>query len=52
MEEPGGCRLWGHTESNTTEATQQQHTEVEGNLGIYCQKFTCEDSGSLLGLSP
>ena len=51
-EEPGGCRLWGHTESNTTEATQQQHTEVEGNLGIYCQKFTCEDSGSLLGLSP
>ena len=21
MEEPGGCRLWGHTESDTTEAT-------------------------------
>ena len=24
--EPGGCRLWGRTESDTTEATlQQQH---------------------------
>ena len=22
--EPGGCRLWGLTESDTTEATQQQ----------------------------
>ena len=22
--EPGGCRLWGRTESDTTEATQQQ----------------------------
>ena len=21
MGEPGGCRLWGHTESDTTEAT-------------------------------
>jgi len=21
MEEPGGCRLWGHTESDTTEVT-------------------------------
>ena len=24
MGEPGGCRLWGRTESDTTEATQQQ----------------------------
>ena len=24
--EPGGCRLWHHTESDTTEVTQQQHT--------------------------
>ena len=23
--EPGGCCLWGHTESDTTEVTQQQH---------------------------
>ena len=22
-----GCHLWGHTESDTTEVTQQQHTE-------------------------
>ena len=25
MGEPGGCRLWGRTESDTTEATWQQH---------------------------
>ena len=25
--EPGGCRLWGRTESGTTEATQQQQQE-------------------------
>ena len=24
MGEPGGCRLWGRTESDMTEATQQQ----------------------------
>ena len=24
MGQPGGCRLWGRTESDTTEATQQQ----------------------------
>ena len=24
MGEPGGCRLWGRTELDTTEATQQQ----------------------------
>ena len=23
-----GCRLWGRTESDTTEVTQQQHTDV------------------------
>ena len=23
-EEPGGCHLWGHTEVDTTEMTQQQ----------------------------
>ena len=27
MEEPGGCRLQGHTESDTTEATQQQQQQ-------------------------
>ena len=25
--EPGGCRLWGRTESDTTEATQQQQRQ-------------------------
>ena len=29
--EPGGCRLWGHTESDTTEATwQQQLADITG----------------------
>ena len=23
-----GCRLWGHTESDTTEATQQQQQQL------------------------
>jgi len=27
-EEPGGCRLWGHTESGTTEAMQQKQQLV------------------------
>ena len=26
MGEPGGCRLWDHTELDTTEVTQQQYT--------------------------
>ena len=25
--EPGGCSLWGHTKSDTTEATQQQQQQ-------------------------
>ena len=34
--EPGGCRLWGHTESDTTEVTQQHccpspSTEMSGH---------------------
>ena len=28
MGEPGGCRPWGHTESDTTESTQQQQQKV------------------------
>ena len=26
-----GCRLWGHTESDTTEAMQQQQQQLEGS---------------------
>ena len=26
---PGGCRLWGRTESDTTEATQQQQQQQQ-----------------------
>ena len=29
MGEPGGCRLWGRTESDTTEATQQQQQQQQ-----------------------
>ena len=28
-EKPGGCRLWGRTESDTTEATQQQQQQQQ-----------------------
>ena len=33
-EEPGGCRLWGLTESDTTEATQQQQQQHKRQLLI------------------
>ena len=33
--EPGGCRLWGHTELDTTEATQQQHQKNGTEEFIY-----------------
>ena len=29
-----GCRLWGRTESNTTEATQQQQQQMVENLPL------------------
>ena len=29
-----GCRLWGHTESDTTEATQQQQQQRHGNIKV------------------
>ena len=28
MEEPVGCRLWGRTESDTTDVTQQQQQQL------------------------
>ena len=34
MGEPGGCRLWGHTQLDTTEATQQQQHIILENLGM------------------
>ena len=36
MGEPGGCHLWGHTESETTEATQQQQQELANNQNLFC----------------
>ena len=39
MGEPGGCHLWGRTESNTTEVTQHsiaQHSAKGCNGGVEC----------------
>ena len=36
MGEPGGCRLWGHTESDVTEVTQQQQKYF---LNVVCPNF-------------
>ena len=38
--EPGGCRLWGRTESDTTEATQQQQQQQEAT-GDMCEDEEC-----------
>ena len=37
MAEPVGCCLWGRTESDTTEATQQQqqlHQEIQNEVEV------------------
>ena len=36
MGEPGGCHLWGHTESETTEVTQQQQQELANKQNLFC----------------
>ena len=33
--EPGGCRLWGRTELDTTEATQQQQQPASPVVKLY-----------------
>ena len=38
--EPGGCRLWGHTESDTTEVTQQQQQQ-QHQLVSCCSERSC-----------
>ena len=48
--EPVGCHLWGHTESDTTDATQQQqfikgHLKIEYNIPIHilnCKHYVNE----------
>ena len=40
MVEPGGCCLWGRTESDTTEATQQQQQQQEAT-GDMCEDEEC-----------
>ena len=39
-----GCRLWGHTESDTTEATQQQQQDGKINnvKSLLCPQMFCQ----------
>ena len=46
MEEPGVCRLWGHTELDTTEATQQQQQTVNQQKYILKSSQLCLISGT------
>ena len=50
MEEPGGCRLWGCTESDTTEATQQQQQQQQGGL-VCCNSWGRKESDTTEGLN-
>ena len=38
-----GCRLWGHTESDTTEATQQQQQQQQNTLKDADQGITIKN---------
>ena len=40
--EPGGCRLWGRTESDTAEATQQQQQQSQCYNFIQLQNIRIE----------
>ena len=56
--EPGGCRLWGHTELDTTEVTQQQQYKGSPSGSVVknlpAMQEAQEDPGSIpeLGRSP
>ena len=45
-----GCRLWGRTESDTTEATQQQHRLYGKGKGDLLEKDLCQHATRLPGL--
>ena len=44
------CRLWGRTESDTTEATQQQQQGFPGGSEVKASACKEEDLGSIPGL--
>ena len=49
---PVGCRLWGHTESDTTEATQQQQQQQgTEKMGSYCSVYRVSVGDDENGLS-
>ena len=41
-----GCHLWGHTESDTTEATEQQQQVGKASLNIMATVTICSDFGA------
>ena len=53
MGQPGGCRLWGRTESDTTEVTQQQtvFTAMKENAHTYTSAARKEESTKTLTFS-
>ena len=44
-----GCRLWDHTESDMTEATEQQQQHWLNNKESACNAADAGDVGSILG---
>ena len=54
--EPGGCRLWGRLESDTTEATQQQQQQhassyhLKSPRGVSLKICECLSSSHIHGL--
>ena len=53
MAEPGGCRLWGHTQSDTTGATwrQQQGAWWLPSVGSHTVGHDWSDVAAAAGLS-
>ena len=45
-----GCHLWGRTESDTTEATQQQQHRIPGGSEVKASACNVGDLGSIPGL--
>ena len=44
-----GCRLWGRTESDMTEATQQQQQDLPGGSDGKASVYNAGDPGSIPG---
>ena len=51
-EEPGGCRLWGRTESGTMEATLQQQQQRKAGAGRPVREPSPSSHQEILRLEP